>query len=90
MSPEPKVLTEDVCTLLQRAIRPDDPDAGDAVALVAELATTSTRTVYRVLGRESNALDLDLADRLVMAVGSHLNECRLVLPDGRLIEYADV
>lgn len=73
--------------ILQQAIRPDDPDQGEAVAMIAEQAETSTRTVYRVLGLESEALDMGLADRLVMAAGGHLSTCRLVLPDGRLIDY---
>lgn len=87
--PEPRVVAEDVRSVLNRAIRPDDPDAGDAVALIAELAATSTRTVYRVLGLESPTLDIGLADRLVLAAGGHLDECRLRLADGRLVEYLD-
>lgn len=73
--------------VLQGAVKPDDPDAGDAVALIAELAATSTRTIYRILGRESESLDLGLADRVVMAAGGHLSSCRLVLPDGELVDY---
>lgn len=80
------MLTEDVQAILRRSIRPDDPDQGEAVALIAELAQTSTRTVYRVLGRESHSLDLDLADRLVMAADDHLSSCRMVDSSGTLVE----
>lgn len=81
------MLTEDVQAILQRTIRPDDPDQGEAVALIAELASTSTRTVYRVLGAESEALDMGLADRLVMAAGAHLDQCRLRMADGQVVDY---
>lgn len=84
--PEPRVLTEDVQAVLQKAVKPDDPDAGDAVALIAELAQTSTRTIYRILGRESTSLDLGLADRVVLAAGGDLNWCRLVGPTGELVD----
>jgi hypothetical protein len=87
--PEPKVVTEDVQAILLRTIRPEDPDQGEAVALIAELASTSTRTIYRILGRESKTLDLGLADRVVMAAGSHLDQCRLALPDGRVVDYLE-
>jgi hypothetical protein len=70
------VLTEDVAAVVRRAV---DPDDGDTVKALAERAETSTRTIYRVLGHEKCHLDLDLADRLVLAAGGNLNECRLVV-----------
>jgi hypothetical protein len=91
------VVAEDVRRVLRAVVRPDDPDEGLAVQRLAERAETSTRTVYRCLNpkdREDGGpptLKLDLADRLVMAAGRSLAEigCRVVLPDGRTVEYGD-
>lgn len=85
---EPRVRTVDVRTILQAVIRPDDPDQGAAVALVADRAKTSTRTVYRVLSPDHvPTISLDLADRLCLAVDSHLSHCQLVWPDGSVTPY---
>lgn len=86
---EPRVLTEDVARALRRIVRPDDDDAGESVALIAEKADTSTRTVYRVLSISTETLNLDLADRLVLAANSHLAlaGCRLKWPDGSVTNY---
>jgi hypothetical protein len=84
---EPSVLTEDVYRILRRAVRPDDPDEGEAVQVVAERARTSTRTIYRILGRQSETLNLDLADRVVLAADGHLSDCRLRMPDGSVVPY---
>lgn len=92
MSPreqEPRVVTADVQAILRRVIRPDAEDEGESVALIAEKASTSTRTVYRVLSRTTESISLDLADRLVLAAESQLFECRLVLPDGTIQGYLD-
>lgn len=84
---EPKVLTEDVRAVLRRVIRPDDDDGG-GVAMIAERAETSTRTVYRVLSEShADAISLDLADRLCLAAGSHVALCRLKWPDGEITPY---
>ena len=85
--PEPKVLTEDIRRILELVIQPDLEDAGESVARVAEDAETSTRTVYRVLRGEMYSVGLDLADRLVMAAGGHLSDCRIVREDGTVVEY---
>ena len=91
MGAEPKVVATGVRRVLRDAINPDDPDAGEAVQVVAERAATSTRTVYRVLGGEISLLKLDLADRLALAVGRHLTEigCEVELTDGRRVDYRD-
>jgi hypothetical protein len=84
---EPKVLTEDVRAILRRVVRPDDDDGG-GVAIIAERAETSTRTVYRVLSpTHADAISLDLADRLCLAAGSHVALCRLRWPDGSVSSY---
>lgn len=78
--PEPRVVTEDVSAVLKRIITPHLEDAGQSVALIAERAETSTRTVYRVLSATTKTLRLDLADRLCLAAGAHISECRLEFP----------
>lgn len=91
--PEPRVLTHDVQAILRHIIRPDDEDSGRSVALIAERAGVSTRTVYRVLNpadREDGKLptiSLDLADKLCLAADSHLRYVRLVWPDDTISEY---
>ena len=85
--PEPRVITEDVQTVLRRIVRPDQEDEGDSVATIAEKAGTSTRTVYRVLAGTTKTLSLDLADRLCIAADTHLSECRLQWPDGSVTSY---
>lgn len=87
--PEPRVLTTDVQAILQKVIRPQKDDDGQSVALIAEKARVSTRTVYRVLNPDEDkpTISLDLADRLCLAADSHITRCSLVWPDGRVTEY---
>lgn len=77
--PEPRVVTEDVQRILERIVRPGQDD-GSAVALIAERARVSSRTVYRVLkpDEDKQTISLDLADRLCVACGAHISACRLV------------
>jgi hypothetical protein len=79
--PEPRVFTSDVQTVLRHVIRPGEDD-GAAVALIAERAGVSTRTVYRVLNPDESkeTISLDLADKLCVACGTHLSQCRLKWP----------
>lgn len=84
---EPKVLTADVRRVLRRIIRPDDDDSGASVALIAERAQRSTRTVYRVLQGTTETISLDLADRLCLASGAHLMQCRMRWKDGSTTSY---
>lgn len=88
--PEPRVVTEDVQAILRRVIKPGSDEGGRSVALVAERARVSTRTVYRVLQADKPTIGLDLADRLLLAVGSHLAHVRLSWPDGAVSSYATV
>ena len=88
--PEPRVLTEDVQTVLRQKVRPADEEGnGQAVNLIAERAGVSTRTVYRVLNPDEAkvTISLDLADRLCLAAGSHVAHTRLVWPDGAITPY---
>lgn len=85
--PEPRVVTEDVQGILRGIIRPDDEGQGESVALIAEKADISTRTVYRVLQRSTPTISLDLADRLCLAANSHLAHCRLSWPSGAITRY---
>lgn len=87
--PEPRVLTADVQAVLQTTIKPGQDD-GAAVALIAERAGISTRTVYRVLNPEETkeTISLDLADRLCVACGVHMSaSVRLRWSDGSITEY---
>lgn len=78
---EPRVVTADVRGLLQRTIRPDEVDLGEAVQTIAERAETSTRTIYRVLrGDYADTMGLDLADRLCIAADAHLTDVTVLEP----------
>lgn len=90
--PEPRVNIFDVQQILRAVIRPGDEDTGKSVALIAQRAKVSTRTVYRVLNPEKGktSISLDLADNLTLAAGSHLAHCRLEWPDGTITPYHDV
>lgn len=83
--PEPRVLTADVTAIIHQ-FKGTESDEG-RVALLAERSGYSTRTVYRVLQGDKESIALDLADKLVLAAGSHLALCRLVWPDGRITPY---
>lgn len=86
---EPSVMTIDVQRVLQRVVRPDLDDAGESVTMLAERARTSARTVYRVLAKTTDKINLDLADRLCLAADAHVSECRLVWTDGHVTRYYD-
>lgn len=64
-----------MAALIRRAIGPDE---ADSVALIAERSGRSTRTIYRILGREWPTIALDLADAVCLAAGAHLSECEVV------------
>ena len=88
--PEPRVLTSDVQAILTNVIRPAFDDDGASVALIAEKAGVSTRTVYRVLNpvESKPSISLSLADALCLAADSHLKYCHLVWSDGSVTDYA--
>jgi hypothetical protein len=89
--PEPRVITEDVQAVLRSVIRPGEDD-GAAVAVIADRAKVSPRTVYRVLNPDESkpTISLDLADKLCVACGVHPKTmCRLLWPDGRITSFSD-
>lgn len=86
---EPRVLTADVRAVLRRVVQPDDDDSGESVVALAERADTSARTIYRILARSTESINLDLADRVTLAANGHLMECRLLWPDGTVTGYLD-
>lgn len=88
--PEPRVVTSDVQAILRVVIQPGIEDTGESVALIAEKAGISTRTVYRVLQGTTDTISLDLADRLCLAADSHLRLCKLMWPDGSITSYEAV
>lgn len=88
--PEPRILTEDVQRVLRMVIRPGEDD-GAAVALIAERARVSTRTVYRVLNPDESkeTISLGLGDRLCLACGVHpaMANVRLKWSDDTVTPY---
>lgn len=86
---EPRVLTQDVQRVLRRIVRPEAEDVGDSVVMLAQRADTSPRTIYRILARNTETINLHLADKCCIAAGTHLLECRLQWPDGTITEYLD-
>lgn len=82
-----------MAAVLRAKIQPEFDDSGESVALIAERAKTSTRTVYRVISDPPSAelISLDLADRLLLAAESHLAwaDPRIELADGTVQRYMD-
>ena len=75
---EPRVKAADVVAILDRHLNfATHLQRGEAVEVLAERAGISTRTVYRILEGNRKWLELDQADRLLLAAGSHINEVRL-------------
>jgi transcriptional antiterminator len=72
---EPRVYAEQVRVILERTLdKASHLQRGDAVEVLAERAGISTRTVYRILEGGREWLELDQADRLLIAAGEHLTE----------------
>ncbi len=83
MTAEPSVATADVRGFLITRIKPDSPDAGESVAVVSERSGVSTRTIYRILkGEYDPQMELDVADRLLIACDGELWQCTVTWPDG--------
>jgi hypothetical protein len=75
---EPRVYAADVLAIIERYLaRADHLQRGEAVEVLAERAELSTRTVYRILEGNRQWLELDQADRLLIAAGAHLTDVRV-------------
>lgn len=78
---EPRVSTDDVSAVLWRAVEPGHDQAGLHASVIAHRAGCSKRTVQRVLYRtapyDKDSMLLDVADRLLLAVGAHLSDVRV-------------
>lgn len=75
MSREPRVVADDVRKILDRYLdRAAHLQRGEAVEVLAERAKVSTRTIYRILEGNRKWLELDQADRLLLAADAHLTD----------------
>ena len=75
---EPRVVAADVADVLKRRVMPDIDGAGESIASIADRSSTPEDTVLRVMQGRWKTISLDLADRLLVACGSHLYECELI------------
>jgi predicted transcriptional regulator len=82
VSNEPRVLCEDVKRALNQAGVTADKKNKGSVEKVALSVGVTPRTIYRILDCRTESIKLDLADRVLLAVGCRVNECRLVWKDG--------
>lgn len=75
--PEPKVEIRgaDVAEILKRRIRPGALDAAEVRAAIAEQAGCSTETVKRIEDGKFEWVELDRADKLIVAAGGQLADC---------------
>lgn len=71
----------DVIRALERVIIEGDPERTQIRATVAAAAGVSVETVKRVMRGHWDTLDLDRADRLMVAIGAHISECEMVWID---------
>lgn len=80
---EPRVVAEDLIAILNREgyYAPRSGRDGMPLAPLAEQAQSSVKTISKLLRGEWKTIDLGLADRLCVAVGAHVGECRLDPPD---------
>lgn len=83
MSREPRVVADDVRKILDRYLdRAAHLQRGEAVEVLAERAEVSTRTIYRILEGNRKWLELDQADRLLLAADAHLTDVEVESLDG--------
>jgi hypothetical protein len=68
-----------VAASLRRAgLRDDLPGAGELRSAIADTAGVSAETLKRIEDGRTAVLDLDRADRILVAAGGHISECELV------------
>ena len=80
---EPRVVASDLIAILNRAgyYAPRSGREGLPLAPLAEQAKSSVKTLSKLLRCEWETIDLGLADRLCVALGANVNECRFDPPD---------
>lgn len=83
MSREPRVIAADIITILNREgyFEPGSGRESLPIESLAESAATSAKRLRKLLHGEWETIDLSLADRLCVALGAHISECRLDPPD---------
>lgn len=87
---EPRPITRDVAAIVRKLVGPaGEADGGTSVRTIAMSARppTSARTVYRILANSTETISLELGDRVALAAGGHLSECRCLFPDGTIRSY---
>ena len=77
---EPRIIARDLIKLLNLAGYYAPRSGRDSLPLapLAESASSSTKTLSKLLRGEWYTIDLDLADRICVAVGEHVSECGVV------------
>lgn len=75
---EPRVITDDVKRALNLAGITADKQNKGSVDRIARRVGVTPRTIYRVLECKTDTIKLDLADRIMVALGRHVSECRLL------------
>jgi len=80
---EPKVVADDLIAILNRYgyFAPSSGKEGLPLAPLAEQAKIHPTTLSKLLRHKWKTIDLGLADRLCVALGASVNECRLDPPD---------
>lgn len=83
MPREPRVIAKDLITILNRHgyFEPRSKREGLPLAPLADSAETSVKTLSKLLRGTWETIELGLADRLCVAVGSNVNECGFDPPD---------
>ena len=87
---EIRVMAADIKAILIRtrsASAGNSDEAKHSRKALAEVAGCSSRTIDRIMADERETIELDMADRIVLAAGGGLNECRVLLPTGEIEDY---
>jgi hypothetical protein len=77
---EPRVVARDLIILMREEgyFAPRSGRDGLPLAPLAEAAETSTKPLSKLLKGEWYTIDLGLADRICVALGTNINECGFV------------
>jgi len=89
---EPRVVAEDVATVLRPHVRPDEEGrpSKDSVKSLSKRSGVPSRTIQSILGVTYKTTSLGHGDALCVAVGVHLSACRLAWPDGAVTAYSAI